>query len=114
MRKFISLSLLISLASCELSESKGILSITIIDEANRADCDELNRVVSQNEHDNLVNMLDKKSTSPVKFIPTHRLVINYDNGTEAVYLINGRYLKVDGTTFLLPNDDLAQFIGELN
>jgi fatty acid/phospholipid biosynthesis enzyme len=47
----------------------------------------------------IINEFNKAQSEPIKFYPTHQLVISYKNGSEILVYCSGASLKVDGISF---------------
>jgi hypothetical protein len=56
---------------------------------------------NQDSLNQIVKKINECESEPIKFYPTHRLKIAYEDGQEKMILCNGLSLKYDGLTYKL-------------
>ena len=59
------------------------------------------------EINSIVSLIEQKSREPRKFISHYSVKLVYDAGKEEVFLINGKSIKKQGVSFMLPNNTLS-------
>jgi len=60
--------------------------------------------------DYIIKALNEGKEEPIKFYPSHRLIIHYENGQNIVVLCSGSSMKYNGSTYSLKRD-IKKIIG---
>jgi hypothetical protein len=58
----------------------------------------------------IIEKINECESEPIKFYPTHRLKVTYEDGQEKMILCSGSSLKFDGLTYRL-KDSIRDIVG---
>jgi hypothetical protein len=102
----IMMSVMLTMQKCsnntEIIESSSVQQILILVDSTSANpYGSEKKIIDKESISSIVKQLNSCSLEPIKFYPTHRIRIIYNNGVEEVVLLNGNVMKYKGHTYRL-------------
>ena len=117
MQKFLPILLIILfIISCSdkhnLISSNNIKTIVIsLDSGQHYIALNLVVITNRDSMNEIIRKLNEYDQEPVKFYPTHRLKLTYDNGKEKIIFCSGQSMKYEGLTYRL-KENIRDIIGQ--
>jgi hypothetical protein len=115
MRQIIILSL--ALFSIQCTNKYGIISsnkvksiVITLDSTDEHLILPLVEIRNEDSLNQIIRKINECESEPIKFYPTHRLKITYEDGREELILCSGSSLKYDGLTYRL-KESIRDIVG---